>query len=115
MPALELRPARREELVAIAGLLTATGLPVEDLDAAMLDAFVVATKGRDLVGVAGLEVYGSNALLRSLAVAAQHRSWGLGARLVDAIEAEARAFESTASEWRRRSWRSYPTMRTPET
>ena len=56
----------------------------------MLDAFVVATKGRDLDGVAGLEVYGSNALLRSLAVAAQHRSWGLGARLVDAIEADAR-------------------------
>ena len=88
---------------------------MEDLDAAMLEVFVVATKGRDLVGVAGLEVYGSNALLRSLAVAAQHRSRGLGARLVDAIEAEARAFESTASEWRRRSWRPYPTMRTPET
>ena len=96
MSALELRPARREEFAAIAGLLSAAGLPVEDLDAAMLDAFVVATDGRGLVGVAGLEVYGSNALVRSLAVDAERRSRGLGASLVDAIETEARSRGVTA-------------------
>ena len=93
---LEMRPAQREEFDAIAGLLTAAELPVEDLDAAMLDAFVVATDGGNLVGVAGLEVYGSNALLRSLAVDAEYRSRGLGAKLVDAIETEARARGVTA-------------------
>ena len=89
--AVELRPARPAEFDAIAELLRAADLPVEDLDAAMLDAFVVATDGRACVGVVGLEVHGSNALLRSLAVEPRHRSRGLGAGLVDAIETEARA------------------------
>ena len=62
----------------------------------MLDGFVVATDGADLVGVAGLEVYGSNSLLRSLAVDEGHRSRGLGARLVNAIETEARSRGITA-------------------
>ena len=96
MPALELRPADREECDAIAKLLPAAELPVEDLDAAMLDAFVVATDGGELVGVAGLEVYGSNSLLRSLAVDRKHRSEGLGTRLVDAMETEARSRGVTA-------------------
>ena len=43
MPELELRPARPEEFDAIAGLLSVAGLPVEDLNVTMLDAFVVAT------------------------------------------------------------------------
>ena len=81
---------------AIAGLLTAAELPVEDLDVAMLDAFVVATEGGEHVGVAGLEVYGPNALLRSLAIDAGHRSRGLGASLVDAIETQARGRGVTA-------------------
>ena len=51
MPETEVRPTRREELNAISGLLSAAGLPVEDLDAPMLDAFVAATDGGDLVGV----------------------------------------------------------------
>ena len=87
--AIELRPARPAELDAITGLLCAAGLPVEDLSAAMLDAFVVATEGGACVGVVGLEIHESNALLRSLAVEPRYRSRGLGARLVDAIETEA--------------------------
>lgn len=94
--AVELRPARPAEFDAIAGLLRAADLPVEDLDAAMLDAFVVATEGGVCVGVAGLEIRGSDALLRSLAVEPRHRSRGLGARLVDAVETEARARGVTA-------------------
>ena len=91
MPEIDLRPARAADFDAIARLLSAAGLPVEDLDVAMLDAFLVATDGEVCVGVVGLEIRGSNALLRSLAVEPQHRSRGLGARLADAIEAEARA------------------------
>jgi len=96
MPGLELRPARRSELDAIVGLLRATELPVEDLNVSMLDAFVVATDGADCVGVAGLEICESTALLRSLAVEPRHRRRGLGARLIDAVEAEARARGVTA-------------------
>ena len=94
--AVELRPARPAELDAIAGLLRVADLPVQDLDAAMLDAFVVATESGVCVGVVGLEIRNSNALLRSLAVEPRHRSRGLGARLVDVIETEARARGVTA-------------------
>ena len=90
MSEIELSPARPAEFDAIVRLLSAADLPVEDLDVTMLDAFVVATDGGDCVGVVGLEIHESNALLRSLAIERQHRSRGLGARLVDAIETEAR-------------------------
>ena len=96
MPELELRSAKPAQFDAIAGLLSAAGLPVEDLDVTMFDAFVVATEGEVCVGVVGLEIHESNALLRSLAVEPQHRSRGLGARLVGAIETEARARGVTA-------------------
>ena len=93
---IALRPARPAELDAIVALLRRAELPTEDLTAAKLDAFVVATAGEVCVGVVGLEIHGPDALLRSLAVERRHRSRGLGARLVDAIEAEARARGVTA-------------------
>ena len=96
MPKPELRPARPADFGAITVLLSTAGLPVEDLNVTMLDAFVVAIEGEECVGVAGLEIHGSNALLRSLAVERRHRSRGLGARLVDAIETEAQARGVTA-------------------
>ena len=91
MSEIELRPARSADFDSIARLLSAVDLPVEDLNVTMLDGFVVATDGEVRVGVVGLEIHESNALLRSLAVEPQRRSRGLGARLVDAIETEARA------------------------
>ena len=96
MPEHELRPAKPAQFDAIAGLLSAAELPVEDLNVTMLDAFIVATEGDVCVGVVGLEIYESNALLRSLVVEQQHRSRGLGARLVDAIETEVQTRRVTA-------------------
>ena len=96
MPEPELRPARPTEFDAIVGLLSAAELPVEDLNVTMLDGFIVATEGDVCVGVVGLEIYESNALLRSLAVEQQHRSRGLGTRLVDAIETEVQTRGVTA-------------------
>lgn len=96
MSEIDPRPARPVELDAIVALLGAAELPVEDLDVAKLDAFVVAAEGDACVGVVGLEIHGPNALLRSLAVEPRHRSRGLGARLVRAIETEARARGVTA-------------------
>ena len=96
MPEIDLRPARTAELDTILALLGAVELPVEDLDVAKLDAFVVAIEGDVCVGVVGLEIQESTALLRSLAVEPRYRSRGLGARLVHAIETEARARGVTA-------------------
>ena len=96
MADFELRPARFAEFDAIAALLRSAGLPTEDLDATMLGGFVVVTNGEACVGVVGMEIYGSDALVRSLAIERRHRFLGLGARLLSAIETEARVRGATA-------------------
>ncbi len=71
-------------------LLVASGLPTEGVSAAF-PAFVVAEAAGDIVGVAGLEVCCDNALLRSVAVADDWRSHGVGRALVTRIIADAEA------------------------
>jgi amino-acid N-acetyltransferase len=61
----------------IRGLLESAGLPVADLDLVHQE-FLVACEGGRIVGCAGAEHHGSAALLRSLAVAPEHRGKGLG-------------------------------------
>jgi amino-acid N-acetyltransferase len=51
----------------------------------------VAESGADVVGVAGLEVCGGDALLRSVAVADEWRSRGLGRALVARVISDAEA------------------------
>ena len=83
-----LRPAVREDLAAIEQLLTASALPLDGVREA-LPSFIVAESGSELVGVAGLEPCRENALLRSVAVAEDWRSRGLGRALVERVIAEA--------------------------
>jgi amino-acid N-acetyltransferase len=52
--------------------------------------FTVAESGGAIVGVAGIEAYGSGALLRSVAVRPEWRSTGLGRALVNAVLDSAR-------------------------
>lgn len=87
---MELRAARDADRPAIAALLRACELPVDDLDEAGVD-FVVAMEGGALQGVGGLERHGDVALLRSLAVVPGRRGSGLGSRLARALEAQAEA------------------------
>ena len=72
----------------VATLLTANALPLDGLPAS-LDGFVVAEDGDALVGVAGLEPCGDDALLRSVAVDVSRRGHGLGHALVTRVLAEA--------------------------
>jgi amino-acid N-acetyltransferase len=51
-----------------------------------LDNFVVAIEGAAIIGVAGLEIYGSYGLLRSVAVNADHRGKGVAGKLLERIE-----------------------------
>jgi amino-acid N-acetyltransferase len=67
---------------AVKQLLSESGLPVADITAQHLQHFFGCGSGQELEGLVGLELYGEVALLRSLAVAAAHRSAGLGSRLV---------------------------------
>lgn len=86
---MPIRPALPSEHAAIRALLTDNGLPVQDLDDAVV-AFLVADGGGSIAGVVGLQIFGDIGLLRSLAVRTEHRGGGTGGRLVDAVESEAR-------------------------
>lgn len=88
------RPATAADLGAIEALLRASGLPTGDVPAllaAHAEDFVVAESAGELVAVAGLEVCGPDALLRSVAVRPTWRGRGVGERLVRHLTAGADA------------------------
>jgi amino-acid N-acetyltransferase len=87
--AMNIAQARAEDFGAVAALLDAVNLPVAGL-AEHFDAALVACEGSVVVGSAALELYGTAALLRSVAVAPSHQGEGLGQRLVAAALDEAR-------------------------
>ena len=87
----DLREARPGDWAAIRALLDGAGLPVEDLGADRLAGFLVAEQDATMVGLIGVEVFGTAGLLRSLVVAEAARKDGLGGRLVAALETSAQA------------------------
>lgn len=88
--AAELRAARLTDLPVIEQLLTTSRLPLAGV-AESLPGFVVAESDGAIVGTAALEVCCDNALLRSVAVAPEWRSRGLGRALVTRVIADAEA------------------------
>jgi amino-acid N-acetyltransferase len=88
--AAQIRPAATSDLPRVEKLLTASQLPLTGVREALGD-FLVAEANGDIVGVAGLELCCDDALLRSVAVAPEWRSKGLGRALVTRAVAEAEA------------------------
>lgn len=84
-----IRPAQPGDLPAIQQLLGASGLPYSDLGPDQLAEFLVLDTGGEVIGCVGLERYGSDALLRSLAVEDSRRGTGQGRHLANAIEVQA--------------------------
>ena len=87
--AVEIRAAGDGDRHDIEALLSAAGLPLDGLDAAM-DAALVARDGERPIGCAAVEIYGTAGLLRSVCVAPDLRGTGLGGQLVERAEMEAR-------------------------
>ena len=84
-----IRRANASDRGAIAAIVAGAGLPHEGvLDETSV--FLVAERGSRVVGCCGLELYGDDALLRSVAVADAERGRGTGARLVEHAIADAR-------------------------
>ncbi|MGZ4810909.1 MAG: arsenic resistance N-acetyltransferase ArsN2 [Thermoanaerobaculia bacterium] len=73
--------ARSSDVPEIKKLLVASGLPVAGVDEHW-KTFVVARDAGHIVGCGGSEPYATVALIRSIAVDADHRSSGLGRRIV---------------------------------
>ena len=86
---LELRTARPADLTEVLALLGRSQLPTAGVAESLLH-FVVAESEGQLVGVAGLEVYGASALLRSVAVEESWRGSGVGRTLIDRALGQAR-------------------------
>lgn len=84
-----LRPARPEDQDAVVGLVASAGLPTSGVEIGSAE-FVVAEHAGRIVGVAGLETYGTDGLLRSVAVAEDWRGRGLGGELTRSILEAAR-------------------------
>lgn len=84
-----LRRAQPGDAAAVEALLVACRLPTAGA-AAHLRNFYVATVGAEIVAAAGMEHYGSVALLRSVAVDPAHRGRGLAQQLVQDLLHDAR-------------------------
>lgn len=66
--ALSLRPARPEDLDWISTWLSREALPIADLTPALMANFYTAERDGTLVGIAGLEAFARNGLLRSVVI-----------------------------------------------
>ena len=84
-----IRPAHTGDLREISRLLEAEGLPTAGIDEWLERFWVAEYRPADdeaevsLAGVAGLELYGETALLRSVAIAPAWRGTGLGRQLTE--------------------------------
>jgi amino-acid N-acetyltransferase len=89
-PAIAIEPARPGDLEAVLELLRRSELPTDGLASHVETTLVARRQGR-VVGSAAVELYGPEALLRSVVVDAALRGAGLGHRLTEAALALARA------------------------
>jgi amino-acid N-acetyltransferase len=86
-PAISARPT----LHSAVALLESVDLPASDLSEGHLEHFFYCGGPGALTALIGLELYGGDALLRSLVVAPGAREQGLGSALVEHAEKHARA------------------------
>jgi amino-acid N-acetyltransferase len=81
---MRIRNAIDADLGAVERLLLASNLPVEGV-AENFSNFLVAETDDGIAGAVGLEKHDSFALLRSAAVAPEHRGSGIGRRLIEEL------------------------------
>ena len=79
---IRIRTANDSDLAAVERMLSASDLPLDGVRENFA-SFVVAEDEHEIAGAAGLEKFGSAALLRSAVVAPEHRGNGIGRLLVE--------------------------------
>jgi amino-acid N-acetyltransferase len=82
-----IRSARAEDISRVEATLRESDLPLNGLRDQFGDGYAVAEVDGELIGVEGIEVYGTDGLLRSAAVVSAWRGKGVGNALtLDRIE-----------------------------
>jgi amino-acid N-acetyltransferase len=87
---ITVRAATKLDLPGVLALLSEAKLPPDGADA-WIDHFIVAERDVAVVGCAGLELYGDDALLRSVTTTPSVRGTGVGALLIERAADRARA------------------------
>ncbi len=87
----ELSPAASSDLALITELLASSGLPSGGVAENIRHFYVARDRSGAVVGTAGAEIHGQQALLRSVCVAPDWRNRGLGTLLAEAVLARARS------------------------
>jgi amino-acid N-acetyltransferase len=95
MEPIVIRAARPADRAGVEALLAAAGLPTDGV-AEHFASFFVVDHGSKIGGVAGVELYGEHALLRSVAVANDMKGEGVGALLTRRVLDEAKARGASA-------------------
>ena len=80
-----IRSAEVIDLQQIVGLLKVNGLPTVGIESCYANYVIATDEKGTLLGVAGLEIYGRVALLRSVAVEVNSRRMGHARALVEAV------------------------------
>ncbi|MGE5698771.1 MAG: GNAT family N-acetyltransferase [Deltaproteobacteria bacterium] len=86
---IQVGAAAAGDLPFVRELLEECGLPLEGVDL-HFGHFFVARRGTNRLGCIGMELYGEEILLRSLAVVRAHRNRGIGAELLRTVIGEAK-------------------------
>jgi amino-acid N-acetyltransferase len=82
---VHIRRAMKSEVARISRFLQDNGLPISGVNKCVENFVVAEDKNGSWIGTAGLEVYGKNGLLRSVAVDERFRGMGQGRALVAAV------------------------------
>ena len=87
-PRVRLEPADESDLSSVERLLAENGLPSADVRSKP-NSFYLAFDQNERVGVGGIEVYGTDGLLRSVVVDPSARGKGVGSAICAALERRA--------------------------
>ena len=88
--AITYRKAQKADEATIRSLLERAGLHTESIGKDTTE-FFVAEEARAIIGVAGFEFYGSDALLRSVAISSNLQNKGIGSAFIDWMLSTAKA------------------------
>ncbi len=117
-----IKPLSVDDALAMHRILAACGVVTADLQRTDLGDFIGLFERDALLAVGGLQHWGSDALLRSLATVSAARRRGFAAQIVSALETQARAHgarsvylltESAQHYFERRGYQALPRSAAP--